>query len=43
MSLESKVYAYRHTGFWKAMDTYREYEILSDLWAQGKAPWKNWK
>jgi len=34
--------AYRHTGFWQAMDTFREYEQLENLWKTGKAPWKNW-
>jgi len=42
MSHESKVYAYRHAGFWQAMDTYREFEMLSELWNQDKAPWKLW-
>ena len=35
--------AYRHDGFFHAMDTYREYKILNDLWASGKAPWKVWE
>ena len=25
-----------------AMDTYREYLMLNDLWNTGKAPWKRW-
>jgi len=33
---------YRHEGFWQPMDTPREYELLNDLWATGKAPWKTW-
>jgi glucose-1-phosphate cytidylyltransferase len=35
--------AYRHTNFWQAMDTYREFEHLNDLWKKGEAPWKIWK
>jgi glucose-1-phosphate cytidylyltransferase len=31
-----------HEGFWQPMDTPREYQILSDLWASGMAPWKIW-
>ena len=31
-----------HTGFWLGMDTYREYTLLNQLWADGKAPWKVW-
>jgi glucose-1-phosphate cytidylyltransferase len=34
--------AYKHTGFWQAMDTMREKKILEDLWLSGKAPWKSW-
>ena len=35
--------AYQHEGFFFAMDTYREYKYLNDLWAAGKAPWKSWE
>ena len=34
--------AYRHDGFWQCMDTQREKQLLESLWAEGKAPWKNW-
>ncbi len=34
--------AYQHEGFFFAMDTFREYKYLNDLWAAGKAPWKTW-
>jgi glucose-1-phosphate cytidylyltransferase len=34
--------AFRHSGFWQPMDTYREFELLNKLWAEGKAPWKKW-
>jgi glucose-1-phosphate cytidylyltransferase len=34
--------AYKHPGFWQCMDTYREMELLNDLWSSGRAPWKNW-
>lgn len=32
----------RHEGFWAAMDTYKDYQLLSELWAEGRAPWKVW-
>lgn len=35
--------AYRHDGFFYAMDTYREYMVLNDLWSTGKAPWAIWR
>jgi glucose-1-phosphate cytidylyltransferase len=34
--------AYLHTGFWQPMDTFRESQLLNQLWEQNKAPWKNW-
>jgi glucose-1-phosphate cytidylyltransferase len=39
----SQLQAYRHTGFWQPMDTLREFTLLNDLWAHGRAPWKSWK
>ncbi len=34
--------AFRHEGFWHAMDTMRDKAHLEELWASGKAPWKTW-
>lgn len=34
--------AYRHDGFWYAMDTLRDKMYLDSLWNAGKAPWKSW-
>ena len=34
--------AHKHSGFWHAMDTYRDKEDLNRLWAEGRAPWKLW-
>jgi glucose-1-phosphate cytidylyltransferase len=39
---ENQLKAYRHDGFFYAMDTYREYVALNELWTSGKAPWKVW-
>jgi len=33
--------AYRHDGFWQAMDTLRDKQYLEKLWEEG-APWKIW-
>lgn len=35
--------AYHHDGFFYAMDTYREFQLLNDLWDSGRAPWKVWR
>jgi glucose-1-phosphate cytidylyltransferase len=34
--------AFRHDGFWQAMDTLRDKNQLEELWSLDKAPWKNW-
>jgi glucose-1-phosphate cytidylyltransferase len=34
--------AFEHSGFWQPMDTLREKNLLEELWAAGKAPWKVW-
>jgi glucose-1-phosphate cytidylyltransferase len=34
--------AFRHFGFWHAMDTLRDKMVLEKIWASGKAPWKKW-
>lgn len=31
-----------HKGFWRGMDTYREYVELNRLWDEGTAPWRVW-
>ena len=33
---------YLHKGFWRGMDTYREYVELNRLWDEGEAPWRVW-
>jgi glucose-1-phosphate cytidylyltransferase len=43
LAAEGQLMAYRHNGFFYAMDTYREYLYLNDLWNSGKAPWKIWE
>lgn len=37
-----QLFAYRHTGFWKAMDTLPDKMYLENLWASGTPPWKLW-
>lgn len=40
---EGELMSYRHKGFWQCMDNKREMEMLEELLALGKAPWKNGK
>ncbi|MFQ6099391.1 MAG: sugar phosphate nucleotidyltransferase, partial [Armatimonadota bacterium] len=35
--------AYRHTGFWACLDTYKDAAYLSELWESGRAPWRTWE
>jgi len=39
---EGQLISFNHDGYWQPMDTYREHQILSRLWAGGNAPWKVW-
>ena len=42
LSARGELHAYKHRGFWQPMDTVRDRQYLEELWAAGKAPWKNW-
>jgi glucose-1-phosphate cytidylyltransferase len=33
---------HQHSGFWQCMDTYREMQLLNDMWHKGQAPWRVW-
>jgi glucose-1-phosphate cytidylyltransferase len=39
---DGQLMAYHHSGFFYAMDTFREFLYLNELWDSGKAPWKIW-
>ena len=39
---DGRLHAYRHTGFWACMDTYKDAVALDDLWAAGRPPWRLW-
>lgn len=42
LARDDELRAYRHRGFWHAMDTLRDRNHLEDLWRSGRAPWKTW-
>lgn len=42
LARESELVAYKHTGFWQAMDTMRDKEKLEELWKIKDAPWRKW-
>lgn len=39
---DGELYAFKHDGFWRPMDTLRDNKILNDLWSENKAPWRVW-
>lgn len=39
---DNQLSAYKHTDFWKAMDTLRDKVELEKLWNSKDAPWKIW-
>ena len=40
---EGLLAGYRHDGFWLPMDTFKDKQVLEDLYARGAAPWEVWK
>lgn len=41
LARDGELHAFKHTGFWRPMDTLRDKRELEALWRQG-APWKTW-
>jgi glucose-1-phosphate cytidylyltransferase len=42
LARDGELVAYRHTGFWKPMDTLRDKHELEALWNSPAPPWKIW-
>jgi glucose-1-phosphate cytidylyltransferase len=42
LAADGELMMYPHVGFWRGMDTYREYTELNRMWDQDRAPWKVW-
>lgn len=42
LAAEDEVYTFKHTGFWKCMDTLRDKIQLNELWDSNNAKWKIW-
>jgi glucose-1-phosphate cytidylyltransferase len=43
LAADDQLAAYRHDGFWYAVDTVRDKRHLQELWDAGDAPWKLWE
>lgn len=42
LAQEGKLSAFKHEGFWMAMDTLKDKLVLQEIWESGEAPWKKW-
>lgn len=42
LAKKDQLNAYKHDGFWHAMDTMRDKTALEEYWSNNQAPWKNW-
>jgi len=42
LAKDGQLAAYVHTGYWQCMDTYRDWQFLSEQWESETPPWKVW-
>jgi glucose-1-phosphate cytidylyltransferase len=42
LARDGQLCVYRHEGFWRAMDTFKDVQALVSMWESGDAPWKVW-
>jgi len=42
LAAQHQLGVHRHNGFWQCMDTFREMQLLNQLWSEGRASWKVW-
>jgi len=42
LAANRQLMAYKHTGFWAAMDTLRDKHMLQEMWDAGNRPWADW-
>lgn len=39
---KEQLLAYKYDGFWAALDTFKDKQMLDDVYAKGDAPWQVW-
>ena len=42
LAKDKKLNAYKHSGFWRPMDTLKDKNDLTEMWKDDKAPWAVW-
>jgi len=40
---QGQLVAFKYDGFWACMDTFKDKQLLDDMYASGNAPWEVWK
>ena len=40
LAANKDIFAFKHAGFFRPMDTYREFLELNTMWEENLAPWK---
>ncbi len=43
LARDRQLFAYRHYGFWRPMDSMSDKRVLEEMWKRKEAPWKIWK
>lgn len=43
LAAQDQLRAFKHSGFWQAMDSQREKNLLERFWQSGQVPWKVWQ
>jgi glucose-1-phosphate cytidylyltransferase len=43
LAAAGRLLAYPYDGFWACMDTFKEKQLLEDMYARGATPWEVWK
>jgi glucose-1-phosphate cytidylyltransferase len=43
LTKDGQLFAYRHYGFWRPMDSMSDKRTLEEMWKRKEAPWKIWK
>jgi glucose-1-phosphate cytidylyltransferase len=43
LAAEGKLVTYLHDGFWACMDTFKERQLLEDIYSRGQPPWEKWR
>jgi len=41
VSKQGNLAIYKHNGFWKCVDTFKDFKEINEIWEK-KAPWKVW-